>query len=180
MDKPAPGLSGSIRACPRYPLPGATSGGFWRPSQAFRTELEDWKRRSGLVAASRGSPRYAPASFLVDSNGCGSKLNHQGTTGFGPCCHLPGFHFGYLVLTHCQIRIPKGGGMPVKRMFACPMHAPACHSLNSYASIIPLVLKYVRFSISNFQTNLMCAEETRKGDGRVSERPGLVNCVCVW
>ena len=31
-----------------------------------------------------------------ESFGCGSKLNHQGTAGFGPCCHLPGFHFGYL------------------------------------------------------------------------------------
>ena len=36
--------------------------------------------------------------------GPGSELNHQGTTGFGPCCHLPGFHFGVtLVLTHSQM-----------------------------------------------------------------------------
>ena len=27
--------------------------------------------------------------------GYGSKLNHQGTAGFGPYSHLPGFHFGY-------------------------------------------------------------------------------------
>ena len=33
-------------------------------------------------------------------HGYGSKLNHQGTTGFGPCFHLPGFHLGYLFLTH--------------------------------------------------------------------------------
>ena len=32
--------------------------------------------------------------------GYGSKLSHQGTAGFGPCVHLPGFHFGYLFLTH--------------------------------------------------------------------------------
>ena len=24
-----------------------------------------------------------------------SKLNHQGTAGFSPCFHLPGFHFGF-------------------------------------------------------------------------------------
>ncbi|CAJ1430208.1 unnamed protein product, partial [Effrenium voratum] len=28
------------------------------------------------------------------SDGRGSKLSHQGTAGFGPCCHLPGFLFG--------------------------------------------------------------------------------------
>ena len=32
--------------------------------------------------------------------GCGSKLNHQG---FGPCCHLPGCHFGYRLLTHSRL-----------------------------------------------------------------------------
>ena len=37
-------------------------------------------------------------------NGYGSKLNHQGTAGFSPCFHLPGFHFGYIFLTHSQIR----------------------------------------------------------------------------
>ena len=26
--------------------------------------------------------------------GCGSKLNERGCAGFGPCFHLPGFHFG--------------------------------------------------------------------------------------
>ena len=33
----------------------------------------------------------------------GSKLNHQGTAGFGPCFHLPGFHFGYIFLTHSHM-----------------------------------------------------------------------------
>ena len=35
--------------------------------------------------------------------GCGSTLNHQGTADFSPCFHLPGFHFGYLFLTHSRI-----------------------------------------------------------------------------
>ena len=33
----------------------------------------------------------------------GSKLDHQGTAGFGPCFHLQGFHFGYICLTHSHI-----------------------------------------------------------------------------
>ena len=39
----------------------------------------------------------------ITQNGCGSILNHQRTTSFGPCCHLTGFHFEFLFLTHCQI-----------------------------------------------------------------------------
>ena len=27
--------------------------------------------------------------------GCGSQLNHQGTAGFSPCFHLPGFHLSH-------------------------------------------------------------------------------------
>ena len=34
--------------------------------------------------------------------GYGSKLSQ--TAGFGPCFHLPGFHRGYLFLTHSQLR----------------------------------------------------------------------------
>ena len=33
------------------------------------------------------------------------KLNHQGTTGFSPCFHLPGFHLGYLFLTHSHMQL---------------------------------------------------------------------------
>ena len=39
----------------------------------------------------------------ISSLGSGSKLNHQGTTGFSPWFHLPGFHFGYLFLTHSHL-----------------------------------------------------------------------------
>ena len=35
-----------------------------------------------------------------------SKLNHQGTAGFSPCFHLPGFHFERLFVTHSTFR-PK-------------------------------------------------------------------------
>ena len=38
------------------------------------------------------------------THGCGSKSIHQGTAAFGPCCHLPGFHFGVtLFLTHSHM-----------------------------------------------------------------------------
>ena len=33
-------------------------------------------------------PKRHPALF--PTTGCGSKLKHQGTAGFGTCCHLPG------------------------------------------------------------------------------------------
>ena len=38
---------------------------------------------------------------------CVSKLNHQGTAGFSPWFHLPGFHVGYPSLTHRQIASPS-------------------------------------------------------------------------
>ena len=31
---------------------------------------------------------------MIVSFGCGSKLKTRGYAGFGPCFHLPGFHFG--------------------------------------------------------------------------------------
>ena len=36
--------------------------------------------------------------------GYGTQLNHQGTAGFSPCFHLPGFHLGYLFLTHRNMK----------------------------------------------------------------------------
>ena len=36
-------------------------------------------------------------------NGCGSKLNRRGKAGFGPCFHLPGFHFGADFLSDCRM-----------------------------------------------------------------------------
>ena len=42
-------------------------------------------------------------SLRSGTSGYGSKLNHQGTAGFGPCFPLPGFHLGYRFLTHSQL-----------------------------------------------------------------------------
>ena len=35
--------------------------------------------------------------------GCGSKSNRRGYTGFGPCFHFPGFHFGTGLLSHSYL-----------------------------------------------------------------------------
>ena len=77
----------------------ATGSAFWAASRALHTTI------TGCWAMQR----FAPQSLLMlqpifysDSRrfGYGSKLSHQGTAGFGPCFHLPGFHFGYLFLNH--------------------------------------------------------------------------------
>ena len=68
------------------------------------TERQDAGGRSdrSFRALSRGRrPRsvFFPASPQTNvQNGCGSKLNHQGTAGFSPCFPLPRFHFRYLFL----------------------------------------------------------------------------------
>ena len=45
---------------------------------------------------------WSTRELALYSRGYGSKVNHQGTADFGPCFHLPGFHLGYLFLTHSQ------------------------------------------------------------------------------
>ena len=37
--------------------------------------------------------------------GCGSKSNRRGYAGFGPCFHLPGFHFGTRFVGHLCWRV---------------------------------------------------------------------------
>ena len=39
--------------------------------------------------------------------GMGQKNNPRKTAGFSPCVHLPGFHFGYLFLTHSHKQVAK-------------------------------------------------------------------------
>ena len=41
-------------------------------------------------------------AMKTNLNGCGSEINRRGNAGFGPCFHLPGFHFGYLFVTYSQ------------------------------------------------------------------------------
>ena len=50
--------------------------------------------------------------FETNPNGQGSELNYQGTAGFGPGLHLPGFHVGVL---------PNQTGPPL----LCPAFSPA-------------------------------------------------------
>ena len=42
--------------------------------------------------------------FGAVAHGYGSTSNHQGTAGFSPYFHLPGFHFRYIFLTHSHIK----------------------------------------------------------------------------
>ena len=59
-------------------------------------------RKNEYVNMTNSGPQVQPDA-VGPSHGYGSKLNHQGTAGFGPCFHVPGFHFGHLFLTHSHI-----------------------------------------------------------------------------
>ena len=43
------------------------------------------------------------------------KLNHEGTAGFAPCFHFPGFHFGTLFLSHNHILARCAWGCSCRR-----------------------------------------------------------------
>ena len=67
-------------------------------------------RRQDKILVDAPAPPPPPPSSKAPNlapkipSGYGSKLNHQGTTGFSHCFHLPGCHFGVtLCLTHSQI-----------------------------------------------------------------------------
>ena len=69
------------------------------PRRSLILSVDDCEVNQESPSVSHG----AVASQDLELNGYGSKLNHQGPAGFGPCFHLPGFHFGYIFLTHSQI-----------------------------------------------------------------------------
>ena len=48
----------------------------------------------------RRAPNQQIALWLF---GCGSKFTRRGYAGFGPCFHLPGFHFGTGFLSHSHL-----------------------------------------------------------------------------
>ena len=54
--------------------------------------------------------------------GHGSKLNHQGTAGVGPCFHLPGFHFRYIFLTHSHFLNRLSGAFRGMAPAPCAAH----------------------------------------------------------
>ena len=56
------------------------------------------RKPNGLTARcpSDCDVRFCPA-------GCGSKLARRGYAGFGPCFHLPGFHFGTGLVSRGQL-----------------------------------------------------------------------------
>ena len=63
-----------------------------RPSAIARTSSACWPEP-------RRSKRKAVGQLGMGQN----ETTRNWTAGFGPCFHLPGFHFGHLFLTHCQL-----------------------------------------------------------------------------
>ena len=61
---------------------------------------------------SGGFEDHQDAEEQWEPSGCGSKLSHQGTAGFSSWFHLPGFHFGYLFLTHSHLGLNGTPKMP--------------------------------------------------------------------
>ena len=55
--------------------------------------------------------------------GYGSKLNHQGTAGFSPCFHLPGY-FGHLFLTHGHVAVGSRMDAVRKEIARCQPQSP--------------------------------------------------------
>ena len=68
-------------------------------------------------------------SMLGD--GCGSKLNRD--AGFGPCFHLPEFHFGTGFLSHSQ--------MAISRRFCTPLVSQRTKQLSSAHSLCKSLIK---------------------------------------
>ena len=66
----------------------------------------------------------------------GSNLNHQGTAGFSLWFHLPGFHFGYLFLTHSHITNMRGRG--VRGRYCQRLAASPSGSIDRLAGCIQL------------------------------------------
>ena len=101
--------------------------------------------------------------------GRGSKLNHQGTTGFGPCCHLSGFHFGYLFLTHSHFRATYLG---LNSSYASK---PQYH-LRSKRVLLPVSLMWFPSGKRNHwetskHANYTCQPGCRVGRNRITRSP---------
>ena len=89
---------------------------FWSPFKPSLQGVSSKKSHSNIASQESASLKLVVVWSVPvvsqqytrtrSSIGCGSKLNHQDTAGFGPCCHLSGFHFGYLFLAHSQIPKP--------------------------------------------------------------------------
>ena len=58
------------------------------------------KFRESLGDPAEQLDEYDNHNIMQDTCGCGSKLNSGDYAGFGPCFHLPGFHFGTGFLSH--------------------------------------------------------------------------------
>ena len=72
---------------------------------------------ASFEAEARGAVGGVCGFYQVGVCRYGLKLNHLGTAGFGPWLHLPGFHLGYLFLTHSHVFIdPFSVGLKEKHV----------------------------------------------------------------
>ena len=75
------------------------------------------QRRAEKKLLKRAGAGGHSQKVVKGSYGCGSKLNRRGYAGFGPCFHLPGFHFGTGFLSHshigpsCPLSLQKEGSL---------------------------------------------------------------------
>ena len=70
-------------------------GGSWEAGlRGCDSTLDSTLASMALEALLTGLAPGTEYEVQDSSDGRGSKLSRQGTAGFGPCCHLPGFLFG--------------------------------------------------------------------------------------
>ena len=101
--------------CPRFTTPSTTQVAMDVFCLAARPGTKRLLPRGGQGRVARDAPRQstrwpwgvAGHPTRPAGHGHGSKLNHQGTAGFSPCFHLPGFRFGFTFWTH-TLRLSDG------------------------------------------------------------------------
>ena len=83
---------------------GKLAGGVFN-SVHFKATKREFKPKTTRPIIALGQRAVKPdTASQAAPNGCCSKLNRRGCTGFGPCFHLPGFHFGTGFLSHSHLR----------------------------------------------------------------------------
>ena len=80
-----------------------------RKARALRLELRPF---SEICSAEIAFADRILLNKLGAQVGVGQTSTRNWTAGFGACGHVPGFHLGYLFLTHSQVRFGKMRGLP--------------------------------------------------------------------
>ena len=94
-------------------------------------------------------PRRFADEMRLALYGCGSKFNRRGY-GFGPCVHLPGFHFGAGFLSHSHVasnRFDGACGPTQRSMFSVPRLSDQPRGpfeIGTFSSNRPLACRFSR------------------------------------